>query len=271
MATHVSGLFVYPVKSCRGIALEAAELGTRGIRLDREWMVVNERGTFISQRSYVRLALVETALTEARLRLSAPEMGYIEVPLAHEPGPAAEVTVWGDRCAAVDQGEEAARWFGELLKTPCRLVRMAPDWVRPVNPRYAPPGSQVGFADGYPLLVLSEASLADLNTRLAEPLPMDRFRPNLVVTGCEAYAEDTWPAVRVGEVTLRAAKPCVRCKITTIDQQTARPTGEEPLRTLATYRQIDKGQIFGQNMVHASPGRIALGDALEVAALAGPV
>ncbi|WP_041244044.1 MOSC domain-containing protein [Gloeobacter kilaueensis] len=256
----VSGLNVYPVKSCRGIALQTAELDARGICFDRQWMVVDDEGKFITQRTHSRLALVETALSDAQLHLKFPDTSALAFSLEAQPGPTLTVEVWGSYCQAIDQGKMAAEAFSDLLAQNCRLVRMAPEWVRPVNPKYAPAGSQVGFADGYPLLVVSEASLADLNSRLAASLPMERFRPNLVLSGTAPYAEDSWHQIRIGEVALQAAKPCVRCKITTIEQHTAVEQGPEPLRTLMSYRRIEGGPIFGQNYVHLDPGRIDVGD-----------
>ena len=165
--------------------------------------------------------------------------------------------------AAVDQGQEASDWFRGFLGVPCRLVGMADEHVRPTGRRLRP-GDQVSFADSYPLLLISEASLEDLNARLAAPLPMDRFRPNIVVSGCPPYAEDGWRTVRAGAVGLDVMKPCVRCVITTTDQQTAQRS-TEPLRTLATYRRdADGGVIFGQNLLHHGPGALRVGDPVEV-------
>ncbi|HMK72199.1 MAG TPA: MOSC domain-containing protein, partial [Myxococcaceae bacterium] len=151
------------------------------------------------------------------------------------------------------------------LGQPVRLVHIGTSFQRPLNPDYVPEGGDVGFADGYPLLVLSDASVAELNRRLAEPLPMNRFRPNLVVTGCPAFAEDAWKRIRVGEVVLHIVKPCERCAITTVDQATGEQ-GKEPLATLATFRRYGGGVAFGQNAVHQGPGRIRVGDAVELLA-----
>ncbi len=267
----LSAIQVYPVKSCRGIALTTAQIGPAGIEYDRQWMVVDAQDRFITQRTHAPLALVETALTGTSLKLSAPAMGAVELPLALLPGTRRTVEVWGDSCEAIDQGKEANGWLSEYLKVECRLVRMAPDWVRPASPRHAPPGSQVGFADAYPVLAISEASLADLNSRLPSPIPMNRFRPNLVVAGAQPFAEDRWHTLSVGALTLRGVRLCVRCKITTIDQATGEETGQEPLRTLGTYRRHGGGIVFGQNLVPVETGMVQVGDPVTVLQDSEPV
>lgn len=259
----ITQLNVYPVKSCRGIPLGEATLDRWGIEHDRNWMVVDASGQFVSQRTQPRLALVEPALGPERLTLRGPGMPALELPVSGRAGPEATVTVWDDACRALDQGEEAAAWFSAYLGQPMRLVRIGASYRRPVNPAFAPEGSEVNFADGYPLLLLSEASVADLNRRLREPLPMNRFRPNLVVTGCTAFAEDSWRRIRVGEVVLLLVKPSERCAITTVDQATAEQ-GKEPLATLATFRRYGGSVAFGQNAVHQGPGRIRVGDPVEL-------
>lgn len=271
MSAVVTGLFVYPVKSCRGIALTVAELGRRGIHYDREWMVVDAGGRFLTQRTLPQMARIATALDGDALHLTAPGLPPLEVPLAVSDGPRRRVEVWGDICEAIDEGDGAAGWLAAFLGISCRLVRLAPDWVRPVDGRFAPPGSETGFSDGFSLLLLSEASLADLNGRLQTPLPMERFRPNLVVAGCAPFAEDRWKSLRIGDIVMHGVKLCSRCKITTTDQTTGTVMGDEPLATLATYRRNARGIVFGQNVVHTAPGRLALGDAVEVLAEGEPV
>jgi len=255
----VSGLWIYPVKSCRGIALERMELGPRGPLHDREWMVVDPSGRMVTQRERPELALVRPRLTAEALVLEAPGRKALELSLSPGSGPPREVSIWKDRCRAVSQGPAAAAWFGEHLGMDCDLVRMAPDGHRPVDPRHARPGEEVGFADGFPLLLLSEASLEELNGRLDRPVSMDRFRPNLVVAGCEPHAEDSWRRLSIGGVTLRVATPCSRCVITTTDQATGK-RGPEPLRTLATYRTDGRRVFFGRNVIHEGRGGIAVGD-----------
>ena len=262
----VAALHRYPIKSCAGVALEAAELDARGVRHDREYAIVEAGdGRMVTQRERPRLALIRPVIAaDGALRVDAPGMPTLAVTPART-GEEREVVVWRDRCRAVDQGPEAAAWLGRFLGVACRLLRMADDHVRRVDPVYA--GSdrdQVGFADGYPALLISEESLADLNGRLAAPLPMNRFRPNIVVAGGGVpYREDGWRRVRIGEVAFRVAKPCARCAITTTDQETT-ARGTEPLTTLATYRRGERGVLFGQNLIHDGPGTIRVGDRVEV-------
>jgi uncharacterized protein len=258
----VSALYVYPIKSCGGVPLERGRIGRRGFLHDREWMIVDRDYRFLSQRSLPRMALVRPALTPGGLQVEAPDMPPLNVN-GDESRSRLTVEVWGDRCEAEDAGPDAARWFSEFLDVPCSLVRMADRNVRRVDPDFAVrPEDEVGFADGYPFLLLSEGSLDDLNTRLGEPLAMDRFRPNVVVAGCAPYAEDGWTRFRIGAVPFAAAKPCARCSVTTVDQSSGEP-GKEPLRTLATYRQRGGKVYFGQNLVHLAQGEIAVGEAVR--------
>jgi len=262
---RVSGLFIYPVKSCRGIALDRAEVTATGFAHDREWLVVDRHGVFMTQRDWPGLARVEVSLVPGGIELAADGMTRLAV-AAPEPGvPRQRVVIWRDECEAAPAGRDAAQWFSELLGTACRLVTMPPSTVRQVDQHFARAGDQVGFADGFPFLLLSEASLAELNRRLEEPLPMDRFRPNIVVAGCAAHAEDGWSRIVIGGLGFRVVKPCARCVITTTDQATG-ARGREPLRTLATYRLIDGKILFAQNLIHEGSGTIRVGDACAVAA-----
>jgi MOSC domain-containing protein len=259
MAIRLSGLNIYPIKATRGIALDSSEVDGFGLRYDRRWMVVNASGEFLSQRTHPRLALVTTAIEGDTLRISAPEMPPLETPLHPKETVRIRVAVWGDICPATWLGESAAGWFSEVLDCACNLVHMADRVVRPPDPAYAPAGVRISFADGFPFLLISEESLADLNRRLSEPLPMNRFRPNLVVAGGEPYAEDEWDKIEIGGVALRVVKPCGRCLVTTTDQDTG-ARGKEPLRTLATYRERDGEVMFGQNVIHQGPGHLQVGD-----------
>jgi len=200
------------------------------------------------------------------LQLEAPGMSPLEVPIEREPGPTVRVSVWKDESAALDEGRTAAEWFSAYLESSARLVRLANDDARPLGAPSAQPGDRLSFADAYPFLLLSEASLDGLNRRLSLPLPMDRFRPNIVITGCGPHAEDRWRLVRIGEVDFRVAKPCARCVITTTNQRTGE-RGREPLRTLATYRLQDGEVLFGQNLVHGGRGVIRVGDRVVVLAV----
>jgi uncharacterized protein YcbX len=263
---HIAGLFLYPVKSLRGLAVDSAAVDALGFVGDRRFMVVDEHGQFLTQRTLPRMALIETALTARDLILRTPQGGSCSVPLrADAPAGIIPVRVWrSEGLLAEDCGAEVAAWLSDFLRGPSRLVRIGEKFTRPIlKPGKALPGDIVNFADGYPFLVIGEASLADLNGRLAAPLPMNRFRPNIVVTGSEAFAEDTWTRFRAGGITFRTAGPCARCVVTTTDQLTAE-RGKEPLRTLATYRRDPEDPTdvnFGQNLIHETKsGTLRLGD-----------
>lgn len=268
MSPTVTDIYIYPVKSCRGIRLTAAQLDTWGLQYDRNWMIVTPAGKFLTQRDLPQLALIATAIEADHLYIEAPHQPALHLPLvpqtdAIEAAAELRVEVWRDRCRAIDQGDAAAAWLSQFLATDCRLVRIGEAYDRPVKSMQ--PSAQVSFADAYPLLLISEASLADLNQRLPQSLPMNRFRPNLVVAGCDPYAEDGWQQIRVNQTILEVVKPCERCVITTTDQQTAiRDAAKEPLKTLATYRRLKGGVIFGQNLVHHNAGEIRVGDRVEV-------
>lgn len=247
----LAALHVYPVKSCRGVAVAEARLTEAGLEHDREWMIVTADGRFVTQRELPRLALVETRLTADALVLAAPGLEPLTVPFDHA-GEPVEVTVWRDRCRAFDQGEVAARWLSSFAGRPLSLVRFDPSRPRASDSAWTGGIAALNrFSDGFALLAISRASLADLNARLAVPLPMDRFRPNLVLDGLPAYGEDEVQDLVTGGVRLRRVKPCTRCRITTTNQATAEVEGEEPLRTLKTYRwdAALKGVAFGQNLI----------------------
>jgi uncharacterized protein YcbX len=267
----VTALYRYPVKSCRGQEMDEASFTSRGITHDREFLVIDaSSGRFLTQRDLPRLALVAPTLIEGGLRLQAPDMPEFSFERMVR-GPSFPVTIWQDTVTAVDQGDGIAAWLTRFLGRPSRLVRMADDAVRIVDQRYARRvQDQVGFADGYPALLISEESLEELNRRLAaqgsEPLPMNRFRPNIVVRGAHApHAEDAWREIHIGTLGFAVAKPCTRCQITTTDQETGK-RGPEPLRMLASYRRSMQGITFGQNLIHMAQGRITVGDRIEVIA-----
>ena len=259
---RVRGLYHYPIKSCRGTSLEVAVVGVRGIVADRQWMVVDSDSHFLTQRELPRLALIEPSLRNGLLEISAPDVPTLSVRVG-EAGERVEVVVWGDRCVAVDHGPEAATWFSHVLGTPCRLVRIADDEVRRADREFAAPTDQVGFADGFSFLLTSRASLDELNRRLESPLPMNRFRPNIVIDGIEPFEEDGWKRIRIDGITFEVAKPCARCVTTTVDQHTAERS-KEPLRTLATFRKQTGGVMFGQNLIHDRTGVLRVGADVEI-------
>ncbi len=265
--THIH---LYPIKSLGGISLASSSVEARGLRHDRRWMVVDPAGKFLTQREHPRMALIRPGLTPDALTLDVPGLPTLRVPFTPPLSKPLTVRVWRSVCEALPVGGDADGWLSESLETSAHLVWMPETTHRAVNPDYGRLGDIVSFADGYPFLLLGEASLADLNARLAVPVPMDRFRPNFVVAGSPAYAEDGWGRVRIGGVSFRAAKPCDRCGMTAIDQQTAE-RGTEPFHTLAGYRTVEKKVLFGQYLITERDGRgeeedglVWVGDAVSV-------
>jgi len=248
----VSALNVYPVKGCKGITLPEVELADTGLRFDRHWMVTDEDGRFVTQRELPRMALISTRLDGETLALSAPDMDSL-VLSAHQSGERVSVTVWRDHSFGFDQGTAAAAWFSAFLGRALRLIRFDASTKRGSDPVFTdgvPAWTE--FSDGFAILVISEASLADLNARLDQPLPMNRFRPNVVITDVGAYEEDHLWALISDKIELRLVKPCTRCQVTTTDQDTGLRS-LEPLRTLGYYRMnsVFGGVAFGQNAIVA--------------------
>ena len=247
----LAALITYPVKSCRGTAHESVLLEAAGLEHDREWMFVTSGGRFLTQREEPRLARVFASVQRGELRLSAEGAGEVRVPPDYFGSPG-EVTVWRDRVNAFDQGDEPAAWISALLGRDARLVRIDPAARRRCDPAWtAGAEAHSRFSDGYPLLVVSRASLDDLNSRLQAPMPMDRFRPNLVLDGLPPYGEDELYELTAEGFRLRVVKPCTRCSITTTDQSAGVVAGDEPLRTLKSYRwdAALHGVTFGQNTI----------------------
>jgi len=257
------GLNVYPIKSAGGFAVESWPVDEFGLRYDRRWMVVDQQGQAVTQREYPRLALARSSIEGGRLRVAAAGRPPLDLPLQPAGAVTTTAVVWGDACVSSWMGERAARWFSDLLGFSCSLVYMPDETRRPADPEYAPAGVRVSYADAFPFLLISEESLADLNARLPDPVAMNRFRPNLVIAGGPAYVEDGLARFRIGGLELAAVKPCARCVLTTTDQATGL-RGPEPLRTLATYRKANGQVLFGQNVVHRSPGRLTVGETLRV-------
>jgi hypothetical protein len=259
----LSELYIYPVKSAAGTAATRATVDSRGLAGDRRWMVVDEQREFLTQRSHPRLALISVIAYPDRLALAAPGMPPLTVAAPAIGAPTMPVQVWGDVCDAVPAVGEPASWLSGFLGETVDLVYMPDATRREVVRESGDPPALVGFADGFPFLLLSEASLDDLNRRMATPLPMDRFRPNLVVRGCDPYAEDSWRRIRIGEIAFDVVKPCSRCSTTTVDQLTGE-RGKEPLATLARYRRVGTEVMFGQNLIHAGEGELCVDDEVTV-------
>lgn len=275
----VSELYVYPIKSCQGIKLERAEVQPKGFLLDREMMLVAKSGKFLTQRQYPRLAKVQVRLENENIILSVEDENID--PLIFSPtltGSKVEVEIWSDSTIAIDQGDRVAQWFHNVLQLDsqkeCRLVKQSPEYIRPVKNRYATEANKaVSFADNCPYMLTTTASLDELNQRIVEihqqpqqAIPMDRFRPNIVIKTEVPFIEDGWSLIQIGEVKFSVVKPCSRCIITTIDQQQgAKNELKEPLRTLGTFRQFgEQGVMFGENMISRNTGVVRIGDRLEV-------
>lgn len=261
---RIASLQIYPVKGCRGHGVESITLDQFGVVGDRRLMVVDAARRFVSQREEPRLATLQP--TRHDNVLTVEQAGTAPLVLELNPtGIECDVTVWSDTIRAIDQGDTAAAWLSAALGTAVRLVAWGASSRRRLDATWAPTASvETAFTDGYPLLGVVQESLDDLNRRLEQPVPMARFRPTLVVDGGTPWCEDDWTAIRIGEVTLDAVKPCARCVVTTTDQQSgARHPHQEPLRTLASFRTIrGLGAIFGQNLVHREVGSIVTGAAV---------
>ncbi len=289
----ISAIYIYPIKSLKGIGVDEARVEERGLEFDRRWMLTTPEGMFFTQREFPRMARIAVVVNGDGLMVTSDGVGEITIPFEPDSGERRSVTVWQSVCDGLVYKGAVSEWFSDAIGTRCHLVYMPDEAKRHINPRFDRGEDIVSFADGYPLMVIGEASLADLNERLernndsvdagekpaVQSVPMNRFRPNLVIAGSDAFAEDDWKRVRVGEAVFRSTKPCERCVITTINQQRGEFTGKEPLKTLAKYRMAKdvmpersaalnvspNGVLFGQNLVPETPGStIRVGDAVEI-------
>lgn len=289
----VSEINIYPIKSLKGISLKSAVVEERGLQYDRRWMLTHRDGMFFTQREFPKMATIAVAVESGQLKVESEGHGVMNVPFEPDRGERGRVTVWNSVCDAEIYNGQVSEWFSDVLGTNCQLAYMPDSSRRSVNPRFDNGGDVVSFADGYPLMVLGDATLADLNEKIAnnvekedpsgkftfEPLPMNRFRPNLVVAETDAFAEDGWQKIRIGEAEFRSTKPCERCVITTIEQSAGEFAGKEPLKTLATYRMAKdvipdryealgvgaNAVLFGQNLIAENPGAIiSVGDRIEL-------
>ncbi len=265
----LSEIWVYPVKSLGGMALTEAKVEPRGLQHDRRWMLVDHTGRFVSQREIPAMALLGVAVDKSHLTVfwkKNPEAN-IRIPLAGPTGDTEtlRVEIWDDRCPALVCSSETNDWFSDNLRQHLRLVYMPDTTRRRVDEQYAPEGQHVGFADAYPFLIIGQASLDDLNSRLAQPLPMNRFRPNFVFTGGAPFEEDSWGALEIGNWKFQGVKPCARCIIPTTDQETGERAAE-PLKTLATFRKQGNKILFGENLVWLGEGdgRVKVGDVVKI-------
>jgi uncharacterized protein YcbX len=269
MAWHISDLYYYPIKSCAGIAVEELIVGPRGPRHDRGWVVVDANGKFLSQRAYPRMALIGTHVRGETLTVEAPGEPSLSFPIAgSRDGSRLDVTVWKDAVNGQTESPQIDEWFSRVLGIPARLARIADGSARARTRANHEGAYEVGFADSAPFLLTSRASLEDLNRRMSEespplaPVPMNRFRPNLVVEGAAPYAEDEWREITVGDIRFPTLYACGRCTIITVDQRTAE-RGTEPLHLLTQYRRRGTEIPFGVRMIHRGAGVIRRGDAVR--------
>lgn len=262
----LSDIHVYPVKAMRGHRLDEAIVEPWGVQHDRRWLLTDPTYTFLTQREHPRLALVNVQVQARGIGVRAPEMAPLDVEIPEASAPKHTVRIWNDTVEAVQAGADADAWFSRFLGVPCHLVYLDGTAFRPVDARYAVGDDVVSFADAFPVLLTATASLEALNARLDSPLPMNRFRPNLVVSGADPFAEDRWARIRIGSVLFHVVKPCARCVVTTVDQQTG-VTGKEPLKTLARFRKRGSKVYFGQNLIPAERGTVRVGDRVEVLAM----
>ncbi|EOR95704.1 Flavodoxin reductases (ferredoxin-NADPH reductases) family 1 [Arcticibacter svalbardensis MN12-7] len=260
---QITELFIYPIKSLSGISVNQAEVTSRGFKYDRRWMLVDEHNRFLTQREHPQMALIQVHITNTGLQVSHPLHGSLNIPFHNLDQNKLPVVIWDDTCDAEFVGDQQDAWFSTVLNTKCRLVYMPDDSKREVDQRYAKSGIITSFSDGYPFLLIGQASLDDLNSHLQQPLPIDRFRPNIVFQGGQPYEEDRMNAITIAGIQFYGVKLCARCTITTIDQQTG-IKDKEPLKTLATYRLKNNKVLFGQNLTHEGSGHLTIGDQIKV-------
>ena len=254
----VTNLVIYPVKGVSAVSMNACQVFNRGLEHDRRFLIVDHNNRLVTQREHAALATMKAVVSPQALNLShSGKSTNVLTPSADDTR--VIVQIWDDETDAVDCGDEVAAWLSEILGEPMRLAYMD-QCARRQAGRASNPGDEVSFADAYPVMVANEASLADLNTKLEQPVPMNRFRPNVIVNGFEPWAEDHWTSLQIGDVKFRAVSNCGRCLVTTIDQATGEKTGSEPLRTLATFRTIDQKVVMGRYVIPESYGIVQVGD-----------
>jgi len=260
----ISELLIYPVKSLGGIRMESCRVTDRGFEHDRRWMLVDAKNRFITQREFPELVFFRTAILGNNIFITDKRDNCsISIPLVTNGGETIAVDIWDDRCEAICMDQPISDWFSERLLQPVRMVYMPDQSRRPVDPAYAENGELTSFSDGYPVLIIGEASLQDLNRRLEIPITMDRFRPNIVFKGELPFEEDGFLEIFSGDVQFRAVKPCARCILTTTDQESG-IRSPEPLKTLSVYRKLNNKIYFGQNLLVLKIGRIQVGDKLTI-------
>lgn len=266
---NLSEINIYPIKSLGGIALKSSIVESRGLQYDRRWMLVDADNKFLTQRELPKMATVNIEITKNCLGVSSDNES-LEIPFEVDSSETKVVKIWSSRCRAKIYGKSINDWFSDVLQTDCKLVLMPEETTRKVNYFYAVhKDDTVSFADGYPVLLIGEESLNDLNSRLETDVPTNRFRPNLVFNGGDAFAEDGWKQIKIGASVFHVVKPCGRCVVTTIDQSNGVKQGTEPLKTLASYRipkrSVKRKILFGQNLIAENVGEILnVGDKIEI-------
>jgi|FLOH01.1.fsa_nt_gi uncharacterized protein len=258
-------IWIYPIKSCSGIHLNSSEVEDRGFPLDRRWLLIEENGTFISQRNSPKLGQIKISYHQDHLHITSAGKDALTLEFSAATPTKIEAQIWKDTVQGSWISKECDAWFSDILNRPVRLVHMNSEVHRPLENPALPSNRtfEVSFADGYPYLLTNQASLDDLNGRLDQPIPMDRFRSNLVVSGFEAFAEDSWKRISIGAVEFLVVKPCARCLVTTIDQESG-IASKEPLKTLATYRKQNGKVNFGMNLIALTRGVVSRGDPLDI-------
>ncbi len=260
----LSEINIYPIKSLGGISLQSSEVEERGLRYDRRWVLVDETNTFFTQRDFPEMALIKVAIGNDGLKLQhkRKNIKQLTVPFDFDHSEKDNVVIWDDTVIGEFYNNQIDDWFSEILGIKCHLVKMPESTKRIVDETYAK-DKIVSFADGYPFMIIGQASLDDLNSRMEVPLPMNRFRTNFVFTGGKPFEEDHWKKFKIGDVEIEAVKPCARCVITTTNQETAERL-HEPLLTLSKFRKFDNNVMFGMNLVCESTGIVNVGDRIEL-------
>ena len=262
----ISDLNIYPIKSLRGISVKSAKVTDRGFEHDRRWMLIDYRGNFMTQREYPQMTFINVEIEDNGLTVyhrNKKDSGKHFIPFNISKTKAITVPIWEDNCTAFLVGTDSDKWLSEALEVDCKLVYQPDETHREVDKKYSFKNDIVSFADGYPFLIIGQSSFDDLNLRLDEPVPTNRFRPNIVFTGGQPYQEDEMKKFKVGDITFYGVKPCARCTITTTDQETAERL-YEPLKTLATYRKVENKVLFGMNLLHGGSGEVKVGDEIKI-------
>jgi len=259
----LSEIYIYPVKSLAGIKVTKWQVNEKGLLHDRKWMLIDSNQQFLSQRQHPKMVLIKTQITDDTLILSNPTADEISLPLFPTTGDEIETTIWKDQCPAKTTSKIANQWLSDFLDIECKLVYQADDTVRSVDPDFANPSDKVNFSDGFPFLITSTASLHSLNQEMGLELPMQRFRPNLVIADCDSYAEDSWRKISINNIHFRLPKPCSRCPVPSINTDTAE-RGKEPLKTMNRIRRWNNRVYFGQNALHDKSGELFVGANVKI-------